>query len=215
MHREDDSEPNISQDEPVDMASMTLLIERAKGGCADSREVVFTQLQDYLERVASRQAKRNLMRKAGVSDIVQQSFVKVVQKFEDFRGNSSAEFRGWLKTLVINEAKQMRRSWASKGRDTSRETYIDDELSSSSNLKADDATPRSMAIRKEQARVLQAAIKKLPEDYQLVIRLRNFEQRSYAEIAEQMDRSVEAVTKLWYRAVTKLQASMQEPGDAN
>ena len=202
--------PDNPEQDQADLASMTLLIERARGGCKDSRERVFTQLQSYLETVAHSCAGGQLMRKAGVSDIVQQAFVKVVQKFEDFRGNSSAEFRGWLKTLVLNEARQLRRAWARQQRDTTREEYID---AGHQDLGGWDPTPASQAIRKEQAVVLQSAISRLPADYQTVIRLRNFEHRSYDEIAAELGRSVEAVTKLWYRAVVKLQNDLIAEGE--
>ena len=49
------------------------------------------------------------------------------------------------------------------------------------------------------------AMERLSESDSRVIRLRSLEEMPFKQIATEMDRSVEAVSKLWVRAMAKLQ----------
>jgi RNA polymerase sigma factor (sigma-70 family) len=48
-------------------------------------------------------------------------------------------------------------------------------------------------------------MERLSESDSRVIRLRSLEEMPFKQIATEMDRSVEAVSKLWVRAMAKLQ----------
>ena len=80
-----------------------------------------------------------------------------------------------------------------------RETTIDDSHSPAAQLPDVAYTPSTQAGIAEEARRLEAAMSELPEDYQEVLRLRNWQRLSYAEIGQQMGRTEEAVRKLWGR----------------
>jgi RNA polymerase sigma-70 factor, ECF subfamily len=73
-----------------------------------------------------------------------------------------------------------------------------------------DLSPSGMILAREQAQKLQGALERLPDDYRQVLLLRYQEQRAFEEIAEQMNRSANAVRKLWMRAVERLQDEMRE-----
>ncbi len=51
---------------------------------------------------------------------------------------------------------------------------------------------------------LQQALRQLSPDHEAVIRLRNWERLSFAEIGQRLGRSEEAAKKLWARAITRL-----------
>jgi RNA polymerase sigma factor (sigma-70 family) len=57
----------------------------------------------------------------------------------------------------------------------------------------------------EQAEAVQRLLDRLPEDYRQVLRWRYQEGRSIEEIGQLMNRSANAVRKLWARAVERLQ----------
>jgi RNA polymerase sigma factor (sigma-70 family) len=73
-----------------------------------------------------------------------------------------------------------------------------------------DPTPGTRLSEREQMERMRRAIEMLPDDQQKVIELRNFQQLSLQEIAPMMNRSVEATTKLWYRAILKLRATLAD-----
>jgi RNA polymerase sigma factor (sigma-70 family) len=55
---------------------------------------------------------------------------------------------------------------------------------------------------------LNAIIARMPDDYQQVLNLRYRENRAFEEIAATMNRSANAVRKLWARAIERLQEEL-------
>ncbi|MFK7769013.1 MAG: sigma-70 family RNA polymerase sigma factor [Mariniblastus sp.] len=202
------AEPNEDELLRQDMKSITLLLNQAKTGCDESRDRVFELLQPDMERMARRYADIKHRHKAGVSDIVQRSFVKLFENFGSVKANSGAMIRGWIKSVVRNEAKQVSRGFRTQRRDISREQSVGDQGGVEAILNAVDPTPASEAIRKEQLEAVQKAISRLSEDDQKVIRLRTFENKTDEEMVELMGRSKDAVNKLWSRAINKLRKIM-------
>lgn len=186
-----------------------MLIEEARGGSEDARSKVLRQLQPYVISMAAQHNELWFRNKHGVSDIVQQSFVKVIENFDSFRGSSSAEFRGWLKTLVINEIRQMNRDLNRKRRDVKRERSLEGAAAGlGDNVIQEDPTPASNAIRNEQLAQLSSVINELDEFPRSVVQLRAFEKLSFREIAARLGRSQDAVTKVWYRTLIRMQKQL-------
>ena len=59
--------------------------------------------------------------------------------------------------------------------------------------------------------MLEQAMAQLPNDYQQVLRLRNWEQLPFDEIGVRMNRSRDAARKLWSRAILQLQELLDRP----
>ncbi|MEZ6096770.1 MAG: sigma-70 family RNA polymerase sigma factor [Pirellulaceae bacterium] len=194
----------------VDVQTVSQLIHRAKTGCSESYDGLLAQLQGYLQLVAERHHEQALRAKIGVSDIVQQSLVKAVDGFDSFRGNSEGELKAWLKTLLINEIRQVRRGLFRQRRDVGRERSLDAGPTGQEVnwLRDSEPTPQTLLFKQEQIEALHGAIVQLSDSDQQVIQLRSFEKKGFDEIAAIMGRSVDAVTKLWYRAVLRLQKIM-------
>ena len=114
----------------------------------------------------------NLQQKIGTSDIVQNSLIKLVERFEQFQGDSSIEFRGWLKRIVVNEINSKRRAFATKMRDAGREVGIEPQLTGQfgSQLPDEQPTPSSQAMAKERIDRFHTALGKLSKDHAEVIR---------------------------------------------
>ena len=60
-------------------------------------------------------------------------------------------------------------------------------------------SPSKAAAQREQGILLADALSYLPSDYREVLVLRHFEDLSFAEVGERMDRSLDSVQKLWVR----------------
>jgi RNA polymerase sigma-70 factor (ECF subfamily) len=73
------------------------------------------------------------------------------------------------------------------------------------------SSPSTRAIRREQAVLLADALEKLPADYREVFVLRILERVPVEEIAPRMGRSVNAVRKLWTRAMLALERALEDP----
>ena len=192
--------------------SISGLLPRAKAGCNDALSEMFGQLQEYYLLVAKDQLAHDVKARLNPSDIVQETLAKAAGAIEQFRGNSAGEFRAWLKVILQNEINEQQRKQRQQKRDVSREAQpvASDE---SRNLGFDPVspslTPQSKAIAEEELARLRGFMSTLPDDYQTVIQLRSLERKEFKQVAAAMNRSPEAVSKLWYRAILALQKAMK------
>ncbi len=195
-------------------ADMQRLIDEARNGCVTSQNQLLSGLREYLALVADQELEPKLRAKAGPSDAVQQTMLLVSQKLTDFRGSNRAQLLAWVREILTNEIKQLRRSFKAEKRDLRREVSIvaDNSQAPDSDPQDQLLTPQSAALVEEESQALRSALDNLPDDYRQVIELRNWQKLSFADIATQMNRSENAVTKLWFRALVKLE---QQLGESN
>ncbi|MEM6470408.1 MAG: sigma-70 family RNA polymerase sigma factor [Planctomycetota bacterium] len=189
------------------------LINNARNGCVDSQNRLLNGLREYLALVADQQVETQLRPKAGPSDAVQQTMFRISQKLPEFRGSNQAQLLVWAREILSNEVKQLRRSYKSEKRDMCREVSMVSDNSNAANLDPRDQflTPQSEALAREEADAVKKALQRLPDDYRRIIQLRSWEKLSFAEIGRRLGRSENAVTKLWIRALVKLEETLGEP----
>lgn len=176
---------------------------------------VLEQYRAYLRMLARSRLHQGLRGKVDPSDIVQEACVEAVRQICLFRGNSQAEFAGWLRGILADRiAKTARRYLGTQQRNLQLEMQFQRELDEASGhlescLSAGGATPSEIVAWNETTLELARAIESLPEDYQQVVLLRNLQGLSFPEIASAMDRSIDSVEKLWIRALLKLKQAMK------
>ena len=198
-----------------DHESIRIKLEGAREGNRDAQDDLFVEVQPLMFKLANSQLDKGLRRQINPSDIVQMTMARATAAFDRFRGNSAGEFYRWLEQILKNEIHVTRRNLHRQKRDIRNEV----ELSSpSGNLRVADGvdrnpTPSSEAIGEEQAAMLEKTIESLPPDYAKVLRLRSLEELPFADIAKQMGRSYDSVTKLWNRAVIRLQAELKSKSE--
>ncbi|MGI9517811.1 MAG: sigma-70 family RNA polymerase sigma factor [Pirellulaceae bacterium] len=195
------------QAELVDLESINSLMRMAQGGSSRARSELFDQLQSYIVLMADSHFAEPSNRKVGPSDIVQQTCLLAVEKFGDFQGSTLGQFKAWLKVILQNQVRQNYRDLHRGKRDVRKERKFDGNpgVQPSDNF----LTPHANAIHQEQLDELIATIDELSDDYQEVLRLRSLEGLPFKQVAERMNRSVDSVTKLWYRAFMRLQEKME------
>ena len=197
----------------IDLTSMSQLVDAAKEGDSSAHSEICRQVQGHLNRMADKHLDAGLRRKLNPSDIVQATMTRMVQGFEDFRGSSSAEFYGWLNSILKNEVSSTRRGLHRQRRDVRRET----EQNSSFHIGhagQNQDSPDDRLRKHETIAKFRAVIGRLPADYAQVIELRSIKELSFEEVAIQMDRSVNAVSKLWGRALVSLQQELAKLDDS-
>jgi RNA polymerase sigma-70 factor (ECF subfamily) len=206
-------EPSIE----IDLDTISLLVPKAKQGSGVARAELLAHVQGYASLMARQHLKPNLQAKVGVSDVVQQSMAQIIQGFDGFRGTTKAEFYGWMGQIVKNEVRRLQRDYHRDRRNIDREQRLGTNLSEDSPgyVPADQQkTPRSQVIANERQQLFERAMEHLPDDYRRVIQLRSLERLSFKEVAAAMDRSHDSVTKLWYRAIMKLQQELEGYDDS-
>jgi RNA polymerase sigma-70 factor, ECF subfamily len=184
-------------------------LNAARAGSADALGEALQVYRGYLMLIAEEELEPDLRAKSGPSDLVQETFVKAQRDFAGFRGGTEAEWRAWLRRILLNALADLRDHYRGTAkRRVDREVALTPDDSSQEpggNLAADQLTPSKWAVEQEQTEALRRLLEALPEDYRLVLRLRYEEDRSFEEISRVMNRSVNAVQKLWARAVARVQ----------
>ncbi len=194
------------------------LFDLARNGSRHALGEVLETCRNYLLMVANRELGENLQAKIGASDVVQETFVQAQQVFDRFQGTSDGELLAWLVRILEHKLAQTRTRFAgTQMRDVGREIPLDGGAPSGPfvvHVAAVDASPSSIVARAEETQRLTAALGRLPVDQQRAIELRNFERRSFGELAIELHRSEDAARKLWLRAVARLQRELNPNGDA-
>lgn len=194
--------------------SLNTAIDAARAGCRDALGKLLQRYREYLLLVAQAEMDSAYSPKGGASDIVQETFLDAQQAFGRFRGNDRDELLRWLREILRNNMVDFARRYQAAGREVGRELPL--ELAgpggrTEGSVAEDRPTPVDAMIVEEQRLRLLSAIDSLPPDYRCVIQLRHVERRSWGQTAATMDRSVDAVQKLWARALRQLHERMRGP----
>lgn len=186
------------------------LIVAARSGDRDALGTLVEECRDYLLLIANQDLDSQLQAKLGGSDLVQESMLTAQACFEDFHGHNQAEFVAWIRQILKNDLRDAHRRYRGvEKRHVQREMTIDDSANAKDKLKDQLSTPSTQAMHREQAALLAQSMASLPIEYQQVLQLRNWEQLSYEEIGQRMERSSEAARKLWGRAIVGLRNEMR------
>lgn len=193
-------------------------LAEARAGEANALGEALEACRAYLLHVAEHELDAGLRAKGGASDLVQQTFMEAQQDFSRFSGNSETELLAWLRRMLLNNIANFRRDWMQTAkRSTKREVPIhpaDSNVQERSWLADGMSTPSKQMIAGEQEEALYSALERLPDDYAQVLRLRYIEGLPFEAVGERMNRSANAVRKLWARAVEKLQEELEAPHES-
>lgn len=198
--------------ESLDFGSFSRLVHDARQGDASARSEICRQVEQHLRGLADQDLDQALRGKLNPSDIAQQAMLRMIDGFADFRGSNSREFYAWINSILRNEIKATRRDYLRQRRDVRRETAGHSE--GGAELVSLQAGPDAELERREQLQRFHRLVARLPSDYAEVIQLRGIEELPFLEVAQRMSRSVDAVTKLWSRALLKLAEEMKRLDDS-
>jgi RNA polymerase sigma factor (sigma-70 family) len=173
------------------------LIERAKRGDL----VAYGELVQRHQEVAVRTAYLSCGDATEAEDAAQEGFLKAHAALSRFRPD--APFRPWLLRIVVNEARNRRRS-------AGRRTGL--TLRMAEDRPADDAapSPEAAVLAAETSHDLLAALEGLGDDDRLVIGCRYLLELSEAETAAALDVPRGTVKSRLSRALRRLRETMTE-----
>jgi RNA polymerase sporulation-specific sigma factor len=165
----------------------------------------------YLSRVLVAVRLRlgaNLRKKVESGDIVQEVMIDAIRNIKEFSFRTEGAFLKYLNRVVENRIRDEADRWAAQKRRPDREIPLDGARSDESALPlqiADSApTPSKVVALTEDLSLLEAAIGRLPDEYQDLIIATKLEGRSYEEIAEDVDKTADAVRMQVSRAMIAL-----------
>lgn len=169
------------------------LVERVQQGDKRAFDLLVLKYQHKIFGLISRYIKDS----DEVQDVAQEAFVKAYRALPRFRGDSA--FYTWLYRIAINTAKNY--LVARNRRPPSSDVDVADaEYFEGPSALKEVETPENHLYGEELRRVVQDAIKTLPEDLRAALTLREFDGLSYEDIAAVMDCPVGTVRSRIFRA---------------
>jgi RNA polymerase sigma-70 factor (ECF subfamily) len=141
------------------------------------------------------------MSTSDVEDLVQDVFIKAIDRYDSFNGESSP--KTWLisiaRNLAIDEARRKKRQdWRRLIKTYEYKTQI---------------SPEERHITNESRQQLYQSIAKLKQNYRDVIILRGIEELSVAETAAILNWTDKKVSLTFHRALKSLKKKVEEDGD--
>ncbi len=165
--------------------------------------------REYLLLLARMWSPRRWQRKMDASDLVQDTLLKAHERRNQFEGDSSGQFKAWLrvtlKNTMLDAIDKLERRPEQSVRQVEEvsgrlERWIVSKLPS----------PSQAAMGDEQLQLLARLLSKLPDDQQEVLVLKHCLGLKVAEIAEETGRSIASVAGLLRRGLKRLRELFPE-----
>jgi RNA polymerase sigma-70 factor (ECF subfamily) len=180
-------------------------LSSARAGSEPTVWELLAACRSYLLGVAAERLDPSLRAKANPSDLVHETLLEAYRDFAQFRGRCAAEWRAWLRQLLIhNLANFERRYFATAMRRAQREVSLADATTAEA-VPARGPSPSSRVMAGERERALECGVAQLPDDYRQVIIWHHREGLPFDEIGHRLGRSPDAARRLWSRAIERLQ----------
>ena len=178
------------------MTEESALVEKLRE--PDSREAAFRELVEAYQERLYWHIRRIVLTHDDTDDVLQETFIKVFQNIDGFKGNS--KLFSWMYRIATNEALSfLKRNSKIQG--------IDNEGTQQLVMQRLTADPYFDGDLAELE--LQKALVALPEKQRLVFNMKYFEEMKYAEISEVLDTSVGALKASYHLAVKKIKKHLK------
>ena len=171
-----------------------------------------------LMRMVELRMDPRLKARLGASDVLQDAFVEVRNRLEDYLDEPRMPFfLGLRQTAAQRLAMLYRHHIGTQKRDARRQVSLAHPAFPAATsaalvdrLFADQTTPSTGAARMEMRAQLERFLEQMKREDREVLVLRHFEELSNAETAQELGLDESAASKRYIRALKRLRASMEE-----
>ena len=189
---------------PAQPGPPSVLLEGVRRRDPASLDAFFEQ---HFDRVYSIVA-RLLGNRAAAEDAAQEVFLKIHRAAHTI--DPARDPGPWVATIATNVCRDFWRS--STYRMARKSASIDDTPGLDERLATDVADPEEDVLAAERARLVREAVVELKDDYREVVILRDYDGRSYEEIAALAGVNETAVRKRYSRALADLGRILRKKG---
>ncbi len=184
-------------------------IIRARNGDRDALEALLVRNHERIESVAKARLGALARPKMRASDLVQATFLDVLQALPQFRGNTDEEFVSWMARILENNVRDLARYQGAKKRKVeghSGESSLPEDLP-----KPNQQSPSGDAKFADEIVLVSRAMSKIPERYRqaLLSKLEN-EHHPEPEGADPRQKETSAARVLLFRARAALLVEMEK-----
>jgi RNA polymerase sigma-70 factor, ECF subfamily len=188
------------------------LLEQAARGDARSLQELFGRHQGRLKRMVALRLDPRVQRRIDASDIVQEAYLEVSQKLDDYLRDPKLPFHLWLRLVTGQKlALAHRQHLGVKARDAGREISLHrgaypaaSSAALAARLMGKLTTPSQAALKAELRLRIQEALNSMDAIDREVLTLRHFEQLTNAETAMVLGIKEPAACNRYVRALERL-----------
>jgi len=186
------------------------LVALAKAGDQAALNQLCRIYGERVRRIIRFRLNQKLRSKLDSVDVVQDVLIKAVGNLKDFTYQNEGDFLRWLSRIAENKLRDIFDEFHSNKRDIRKEIPFKEQKRGTDSYHGGAfepvgiTTPSVVICKKEALDRLEKALDKLKPEYKEVVVLKRIEGLSYAEIAEKLGKSTEAVGMLLSRAMTAL-----------
>jgi RNA polymerase sigma-70 factor (ECF subfamily) len=166
--------------------------------------------RSYLELLARTWLDPRLRSELDPSDLVQQTLMRAVSAHDRFRG-SDGQLAAWLRAILGNVLIDAARKYGGGRHERSLQAALEESSARlEAYLVADQTSPSERAERNERLLRLADALARLPDLQRRAVELRHLRGLALAEIAVEMERSVDSVVGLIHRGLRALRKDLDD-----
>ena len=184
-----------------------LLLQQARQGDATSA-AAYGALMRLHQTAVYNVAYRLLGRRVEAEDATQEAFLRAYRALDRF--DLGRPFAPWIKRITTNLCLNWLESAKVKPQLLAAEISRDDKPVDMDDWGQTAPSPEQTLVREEQSVRLRQAILSLPPRYRAAIELRHFQELSYDEIADVLQRPLSSVKSDLFRARKLLAKKMKE-----
>lgn len=195
--------------DPTDLEATRALVSRyADEGDEEAFEALYKRYEPLVRWIVRARLKGSERKRLDETDLLQTSFLKVFRGIREHNYREEGQFRAWVVQTVQNKIRDVLRREFAERRDVRREVDLD----GGSGHQAGGESPLELANQAEEMLLLQTAMEQLPENLREVILQRDFELKSWPNVAAALGRA-QSTAREWYRkAHTRLGELLAEAG---
>jgi RNA polymerase sigma factor (sigma-70 family) len=185
------------------------LIGDARGGCPAALDRLLEILSKHLwAELGGGRKPRGLGPSHGLSDLIQDTLVRVREKFFKFERDSFADFKQWARTILYRRRQECARSFRYRN-DALRKEQIGLFLFARITAQGSGMPHEDAAQLKEEGARAYAAFERLKPHEQFIINLRAIEGVRYPDIEALTGWGKEAARQAYRRAIEQLRTIFQ------
>lgn len=195
---------------PIDNQKTRHLVTLAKEGNQPALNQLCSVYGERVRRIIRFRLDRKLRPKLDSVDVVQDALILALGGLKDFTYRSEGDFLRWLSRIAENKLRDILDKFYADKRDIRKEIPFNKEGDSTEDGFVGAAepigttTPSVIMRKKEALDRLEKALDELKPEYKEIVVLKRIEGLSYAEIAERLGKSTDAVGMLLSRAMAAL-----------
>jgi RNA polymerase sigma-70 factor (ECF subfamily) len=188
----------------------TELLLRWNEGDAGALQSLLEKHMEWIRATVTRQLGPELRSKLETGDLVQEAMLDFLQYGPRIKPANGGQFRAVVSAIVINALRDRYAWFRAKRRDMARETSLSrDTAIDLARDVAGDPAPDEQAAQAELEVRIRLVLELMPPAFRQVVILRDWESRSFVDIAAELHLTADAARMRYKRGLARLRAGLE------